>query len=425
MNQTCPACQSPIQPGQQRCAACGQPASARNAKTAAPTDGSVSRPNQSSPQFNRESSDEIRIVPNYSRHAPRKVRIPTAVKSLDLKLKNLPAAGRKSNGNRFKTDSHTSQSSDARELFLSRYREAYELTESNKYGQALAVLTELIKGTSEHQQAECHGLRGYIFLQKMQLEKAVSECSKSIKLNPDVSQTWSWRAAARGEQNQWRRAFGDLEKAWDLSSDDRDRFTGLMDSYSDACEFWFKKQDKTADVLSEMGWVHFCRSRYGKAEDCFQQSLELESDHALSSAGMAKLIFHNKSSSGRYRSSRAAEVLQLCAVAIAGSSESHQIVLPIRIKIYRSKGDLDRAMDDLTHLSELAEEDAELVAPNDRRHVVFRRRKAVRHGLAKVSREGERSALRSLDNDSQRSSGVHVVWVVGVGCKVQENVRPR
>ena len=362
MNQTCPACQSPIQPGQQRCAACGQPASARNANTAAPTDGSVSRPNQSSPQFNRESSDEIRIVPNYSRHAPRKVRIPTAVKSLDLKLKNLPAAGRKSNGNRFKTDSHTSQSSDARELFLSRYREAYELTESNKYGQALAVLTELIKGTSEHQQAECHGLRGYIFLQKMQLEKAVSECSKSIKLNPDVSQTWSWRAAARGEQNQWRLAFEDLHQASVRSDERREEFQQLMKSYAKVATEYFREQvshgNSTAQLLFERGWMYYRLDNLSKAARDFQQALTLNPEHPWASAALAKLSDESDDSSFHLSDAR---LQQLCHHAIQGDNHCQRVALTVLAKANHRQHRVNDASQCVSRLQKLANGDPDLL----------------------------------------------------------------
>ena len=237
---------------------------------------------------------------------------------------------------------------------------AMQRIEKEAYEAAVRSINRAIVAAPLDRLGECYSLRGYCHLKMDAFDRSEKDCSEAIRQNWNDAQTYAWRAAARGEQNRWRQAFSDLEKAWHLSSDERDRFTGLMDSYSDACEFWFKKQDKTPDALSEMGWVHFCRSRYGKAEECFLQSLELDSEHAFSSAGMAKLVFGNKSSSGRYRSARAAEVLEMCSIAIAGSSECHQIVLPIRIKIHRSKGDLDRAMEDLSHLSELAKEDAEL-----------------------------------------------------------------
>ena len=232
--------------------------------------------------------------------------------------------------------------------------------EKESYEAAVRSINRAIVAAPLDRLGECYSLRGYCHLKLDAFERSDKDCSEAIRQNWNDPQTYAWRAAARGEQNQWRRAFSDLEKAWHLSSDERDRFTGLMDSYSDACEFWFKKQEQSVATLCEMGWVHFYRSRNAKAEDCFRKVLKLDADHALASAGLAKLIFDNKSPSGRYRSDRASEVLQHTIVAMNGTSECHQVVLPIRIKIHRSKGDLDRAMEDLAHLQKLAQDDAEL-----------------------------------------------------------------
>ena len=207
---------------------------------------------------------------------------------------------------------------------------------------------------------ECYSLRGYCHLKLDDFERSEKDCTEAIRQNWNDAQTYAWRAAALGEQNQWRRAFNDLEKAWHLSDDDRDRFTRLMDMYSDACEDWFSKQDEKPATLTEMGWVHYRRSRYEAAEKCFTKSLSMAPKHALASAGLAKLIFSGKSETGPYRSSRAVEVLQYCDVATAGPEDCQPIVLPIRIQIFRGKGDLDRAMADLNQLSLLAKDDSEL-----------------------------------------------------------------
>jgi len=232
--------------------------------------------------------------------------------------------------------------------------------EKESYEAAIRSINRAIVAAPLDRIGECYSLRGYCHLKIDDFERSEKDCSEAIRQNWNDAQTYAWRAAARGEQNHWREAFSDLEKAWHLSSDSRDRFTGLMDSYSDACEKWFRDQDKTVETYTEMGWVHFSRSRYEKAEDCFRKAIEIDPDGALASAGIAKLIFDDKSSTGRYRSSRAGEVLQYCAVAMDGSAECQPIVLPIRTKIYRAKGDLDRAMADLNQLAVLAQNDSEL-----------------------------------------------------------------
>ena len=361
MNQTCPTCKAPIQPNQELCAICGKsiPTLAETvpARTAEPV---AKRSKTNGP--NSDSSDEIRVVPNYSRHAPRKVRIPSAVKSLDLKLKNLPAPGRKSNGNRFKTDGRTTPGSDARQLFLSRYREAYELTEAQKFEQALAILTELIKGTSDQQQAECHGLRGYIFLQKMELEKAVSECTRSIKLNPNISQTWSWRAAARGEQNQWRLAFEDLHQASVRSDERREEFQELMKSYAKVAIEYFREQvshgNSTAKLLFDRGWMFYRLDNPSKAVRDFQQALKLNPEHPWASAALAKLSDESDQSALKMSDE---SLHQLCHLALQGDNECQRIALSVLARVYFRQHRVNDIADCVARLQKLANGDPDLL----------------------------------------------------------------
>ena len=258
------------------------------------------------------------------------------------------------------TSRKSSQSPRSNREAESHLAKAMRRIEKESYEAAIRSINRAIVAAPLDRIGECYSLRGYCHLKLDDFVRSEKDCSEAISQNWNDAQTYAWRAAARGEQNHWRRAFNDLDKAWHLSDDDRDRFTGLMDSYSDACELWFAKQEKTPETLSEMGWVHFRRGRYGAAEECFNEAIAADPNHALASAGVAKLIFDGRSETGRYRSSRASEVLQFCAVAMEGPSDCQSIVLPIRIKINRSKGDLDRAMADLNHLTTLAKGDSEL-----------------------------------------------------------------
>ena len=361
MIRTCPTCKTPIQPNEDRCARCGKSispgndASRRQATRPATNPGVVPGPDN-------DASDEIRVVPNYSRHAPRKVRIPSTVKSLDFKLKNLPAANRKANGNRFKTDGKTSPGSDAKQLFLSRYREAYELTEARKYGPALAILTELIKGKSEYQRAECHGLRGYIFLQKMELEQAVSECTKSLKMNPNVSQTWSWRAAARGEQNQWRLAFEDLYQASTRSDERREEFQDLMKSYSKVAVEHFREQvshgNSTAKLLFERGWMYYRLDKPTKAVRDFQQALTLNPEHPWASAALAKLSDESDQSALNMSDG---SLQQLCHNALQGDNECQRIGLTVLARVYHRQHRGNDVVQYIDRLHKLANGDPNLL----------------------------------------------------------------
>lgn len=247
----------------------------------------------------------------------------------------------------------------ARETEL-HLEKAMERIEKGTFDKAVRSINRAIVVAPLARIGECYSLRGYCHLKLDDFERSEKDCTEAIQQNWSDAQTYAWRAAARGEQNRWRLAFDDLERAWKLSDGERDRFTMLMDSYSDACEAWFAKRERTPEALFEMGWVHFRRSRFADAEACFLEALDKDANHPLASAGMAKLIFEGRSSSGRYTSSLASKVLGLCHVAAEHERSCQQIVLPIRVKIYRGKGDLERALSDLNRLAKLSQDDPEL-----------------------------------------------------------------
>jgi tetratricopeptide (TPR) repeat protein len=252
-----------------------------------------------------------------------------------------------------------SQGRSVRETEL-QLEKAMERIEKEAFEAAIRSINRAIIAAPLTRIGECYSLRGYCHLKLDDFQRAEKDCTEAIGQNSSDAQTYAWRAAARGEQNRWRLAFDDLDRAWQLSDEERDRFTLLMDSYAVACKAWFDKEEKTPDNLFEMGWVHFRRSRFGDAEKCFRTALEKDPDHTMASAGMAKLIFEGRSSSGRFSSARTNEVLHFCNVGSVGGSECQQIVLPIRVKIHRTKGDLERALDDLNLLAELSQDDSEL-----------------------------------------------------------------
>lgn len=345
MNRSCPNCNAPVQPSQERCAICNQLISAAGRDIVPQANGSQANRSKSA-NSSDDSSSEISVVSNYSRHKPRKVRIPSAVQSLDIKLKHVPSAKRTANGNRFKTDAQTPPAADSSKQFLARYREAYELTEAREYKKALAVLTELIKGATKQQQAECHGLRGYVFLQNMELEKSISECSKSIKLNSDDPQTWSWRAAARGEQNQWRLAFEDLHQAAKRSDSRREEFKQLMQSYAKVAVEHFRQEitqgNSTAKLLFERGWMFYRLGNESKAVRDFKQALTLNPEHPWASSALAKLV----NDADHFSLQMTDEAIQqLCHHGLQGDNECQRIALTVLAKVY----DRQHRVNDVTH----------------------------------------------------------------------------
>jgi len=100
------------------------------------------------------------------------------------------------------------------------------------YTSALASLNRAIVDLPPERLAECFSLRGYVQLKSLEFELAEQDCTRAINQHWEDAQTYAWRAAARGEQNKWRKAFDDLERACELAGPQRDQYLGLMDSWN-------------------------------------------------------------------------------------------------------------------------------------------------------------------------------------------------
>jgi len=238
--------------------------------------------------------------------------------------------------------------------------QAMFLIDQERWEDAIASINQAIGAAAANQLGECYSLRGYCHLKIDDFDRSERDCSEALRLNWSDSQTYAWRAAARGEQNQWRLAFEDLDRAWSVAGDDGDQFSELMNSYVGACEGWFAQQDRVPSVLTEMGCVYFCCGKYEHAELCLREALQKSPRDPMASAALARLITENKSSTGKYSKKQAGEVLQLCDAAIGGDAHCQKIALPLRSQILREKGELGPAVDDLAQLGELASGDSEL-----------------------------------------------------------------
>ncbi len=238
--------------------------------------------------------------------------------------------------------------------------QAMLLIDQERWENAIDSINRAIVVASANQLGECFSLRGYCHLKIDDFGRSEKDCSEALRLNWSDSQTYAWRAAARGEQNQWRLAFEDLDRAWSVAGDDGDQFSELMNSYVGACESWFAQQGRVPSALTEMGCVYFCCGKYEHAELCLREALQKSPNDPMASAALARLITENKSSTGKYSKKQAGEVLKLCDAAIGGDAHCQKIALPLRSRILREKGDLGAAVEDLAQLGELASGDSEL-----------------------------------------------------------------
>ena len=103
----------------------------------------------------------------------------------------------------------------------------------------MTILNQAIIDAPPERLAECFSLRGYVHLKNQEFVRAEDDCSEAISHNWDEAQTYAWRAAARGEQNKWRLAFDDLDRACELAEPNRDQYLKLMESYSETASELF------------------------------------------------------------------------------------------------------------------------------------------------------------------------------------------
>ena len=204
--------------------------------------------------------------------------------------------------------------------------------------------------------------RGYSQLKAGNFVAAENDCSEAISRNWLEAQTFAWRAAARGEQNKWRLAFDDLAEACGLAGSQRDPYLQLIQSYVGVASEFFREQIKAekdnADMFFDRGWVYFQSANYPKALRDFELALEMDSDHAWASVGLAKTLFFTQDLDKHLLK----RILKLCDVtAEKPQPECRRAAIRLRAKANHQFGHLARASKDLNQLRELADNDAELL----------------------------------------------------------------
>ncbi len=235
-------------------------------------------------------------------------------------------------------------------------QKAMDYIEQENYTSALSYLNRAIIDVPPERLAECFSLRGYVHLKNLDFVRAENDCTQAIQQNWEDAQTYAWRAAARGEQNDWRKTFDDLEKACELAGPQRDQYLSLMDSYAETASEYYREQIKagneSADLFFERGWMYFRSGKYPKAERDFNHALTQEPNHPWASLGLAKLRFDHNITKG---------VRDLCNTATHGDENCERAALVVRSQINRIEGNYAGAQRDLDRLFELADKDPMLL----------------------------------------------------------------
>ncbi len=229
---------------------------------------------------------------------------------------------------------------------------AMDYIQQANYNSALGCLNRAIIDIPPERLAECFSLRGYVHLKNLEFERAEHDCTQAIDQHWKDAQTFAWRAAARGEQNKWRKAFDDLERACEIAGEQRDQYLGLMDSYSQTASAYYRELvqagNESADLFFERGWIYFRCGKYEKAERDFKLALKKEPTHPWASVGLAKLRFEN----GNFN-----EVRDLCSAGAHGDETCETAALEIRVRANHHEGQISSAQRDLDRLHILANGD--------------------------------------------------------------------
>ena len=235
-------------------------------------------------------------------------------------------------------------------------QKAMDYIEQENYTSALSYLNRAIIDVPPERLAECFSLRGYVHLKNLDFARAENDCTQAIQQNWEDAQTYAWRAAARGEQNEWRKTFDDLEKACELAGTQRDQYLSLMDSYAETASEYYREQIKagneSADLFFDRGWMYFRSGKYQKAERDFNHALTQQPHHPWASLGLAKLRFDHSIVKG---------VRDLCNTAAHGDENCERSALKVRAQVNRIEGNIAGAQRDLDRLIELANGDPMLL----------------------------------------------------------------
>ena len=248
---------------------------------------------------------------------------------------------------------------------LQDLEQAMRLMDASKYDKAIELLNRSIEHAPIEKLGESYSLRGYCHLKMGHYQECEDDCSEAIKLNWSDAQTFAWRAATRGEQNRWRQAFDDLDRAISAAGDEQDEFLALLDSYRDAANEWFdecqRKGDKSADLEFQRGWVDYRCGKYESAGGRFRRCQEIEPRHPWGCMGLARLVSEGRAKLSQESPQVPGDLLTLCNHAIAGPPECQRLTLPIRAQRLRNAGKLDEALSDLNRLADLSASDAALM----------------------------------------------------------------
>ena len=248
-----------------------------------------------------------------------------------------------------------------------------ELVAAEDYTNALAHFNRAIVIAPVERLGEFYSLRGYCHLKQSDFRRAEKDCTEAIALNCCDSQTYAWRAAARGEQLNWPAAFDDLDLACIAAGTQRDAYLELMESYAVTASEHYRNEitagNDSANLFFSRGWVYLRCGKYDKSFRDFQLAIKLERDHPWAWTGLAKLWTEGHVDAEAFGKidqnievvvpppNDDADIIRWCSRGEHGEGNCRREALQIRSRLYRAAGELDAAKKDLQTLVDMAGDD--------------------------------------------------------------------
>lgn len=155
------------------------------------------------------------------------------------------------------------QGSDQRDQAVSFFRQAYALQMKGEYQRAIELYTRSIEA---YPTAEAYTFRGWTYSFLGDYETAIAECLEAIRVDPDFGNPYNDIGAYLIEQGKLMESLSWLEKATKAAR------------YESYCFPW-----------SNMGRVYEKLFRWDKARECYERSLQENSEYQVARIALRKL----------------------------------------------------------------------------------------------------------------------------------------
>jgi len=159
-------------------------------------------------------------------------------------------------------------------------------------GKGLSTLVAIIY------RGRCHA-----YFNKNEFDKAISDCTRSIELNPVVSDVYHIRASSRRRKGQIDLAIADLTKAIELEPRYADGYVSRGIAYSDKGDLdkaisdyttALQKEPNSADVYILRGMLYRKLGDYDRAESDYLRAVQLQPESVDAFIGAGLVSFHKR-----------------------------------------------------------------------------------------------------------------------------------